>query len=100
MSFIFKSRLKAGLIEEMEGQPEVWKTFRKYKSEPEIPTSNSPNLTTRPQTLEVEEEEEITRPSTPSEEQQLEKRWEGYLAEAGMRKFRYTSYREKGVMEK
>jgi hypothetical protein len=54
----------------------------------------------RPQTLEVEEEEEIGRPSTPSEEQQLEKRWQGYLAEAGMRKFRYMSYREKGIMEK
>jgi uncharacterized protein YmfQ (DUF2313 family) len=36
---------------------------------------------------------------TPSAEQQLEKRWEGYLTEAGMSKFGHMSYREKGITE-
>jgi hypothetical protein len=90
--------LKAGIIEEMEGSPEVSKT--KFKSEPEIPKFNSSNATMRPQTVEVVEDETPQSFQTPSEEQQLEKRWEGYLAEAGMSKFRYMSYREKGIMEK
>jgi len=50
----------------------------------------------------IEAKGEEERPSsfqTPSAEQQLEKRWEGYLAEAGMTKFGHMSYREKGITE-
>jgi hypothetical protein len=101
VSFIFKSRLKAGIIEELEGQPEVWKTFRKFKYEPEIPTSNSPNLTMRPQTLVVEEEDETPQSfQTPSEEQQRDKRWEENLTRIGLEKCGHMSYREKGIVEK
>jgi hypothetical protein len=85
---------KMGIVEEL-------KAVLPSKSEPETPNFNSSNATMRPQGLEVEEEAETPQSfQTPSEEQQLEKRWQGYLAEAGMRKFRYMSYREKGIMEK
>jgi len=83
----------------MEGSPEVSKT--KFKSEPEIPKFNSSNATMRPQTLEVEEEDETPQSfQTPSEEQQLEERWQGNLTRIGLEKCRHMSFREKGIMEK
>jgi hypothetical protein len=88
-----------GLVEELHPVCRLPLKYARY--EPEITQLGTSryNPPMSHHSMEAKEESPSSF-QTPSVEQQLQKRSKEMDAEYGMEKFRYMSYREKGIMEK